>query len=132
MSKAPICDYCGNRSILASSKEVYGGRDFGHIYLCRCQQDLAYVGCHKGTVKPLGRLANKELREWKKQAHAAFDQLWRPDSKVKMMNRSQAYSWLAYELGIDKSDCHIGMFDVDRCKRVVEVCVTKIQEEMDE
>jgi hypothetical protein len=34
------------------------------------------VGCHKGTTKPLGRLADAELREWKKRAHAAFDPVW--------------------------------------------------------
>ena len=32
---------------------------------------MAYVGVHKGTDKPLGRLANAELRYWKKRAHAA-------------------------------------------------------------
>lgn len=132
MSKAPICDYCWNQSALASSSVVYGGRDFGPIYLCLCQPDLAYVGCHKWTTRPLGRLANGELREWKKRAHAAFDLIWKPGSDVLLMNRSQAYSWLAMKLGIDKSECHIGMFDVDMCKRVVDICGIRILEELGE
>ena len=32
------------------------------------------------------------------------------------MKRGQAYGWLAEQLGIDKSDCHIGMFDVQNLR----------------
>ncbi|QWL60679.1 hypothetical protein HQ400_21660 (plasmid) [Aeromonas jandaei] len=120
----PICPYCGERSVFTSSREVYSGRDFGPIYLCKCLPGWAYVGCHPGTVKPLGRLADKELRFWKKQAHAAFDPLW----KGKHMKRGQAYGWLAEQLGIDKSDCHIGMFDVKTCERVKFICLAKQNE----
>ncbi|MGL6141541.1 MAG: zinc-finger-containing protein, partial [Enterobacterales bacterium] len=67
--------------------------------------------------KALGRLANAELRKAKSLAHRAFDDIWRD----KHMSRSQAYSWLAESLGIEKKDCHIGMFDVDMCMRVVDV-----------
>jgi len=55
------------------------------IYLCRSCD--AYVGVHKGTDKPKGRLANAELREYKKKAHSAFDPLWRFGG----MMRRQAY-----------------------------------------
>ena len=54
-----MCPYCGERAVYTNSKEVYG-RSYGMIYLCRpCD---AYVGVHDGTAKPLGRLANAELR----------------------------------------------------------------------
>lgn len=70
-----ICDYCGNPADFVDSSVVYHGRSFGMIYLCpNCG---AYVGVHKGSDKPLGRLANSELRNWKKAAHAAFDPLWK-------------------------------------------------------
>jgi hypothetical protein len=124
MSKAPICDYCGNSSVLTSSKEVYGGRDYGPIYLCRCQLGLAYVGCHKGTTVPLGRLANPELRKWKKLAHDALDPLW----KRGKMARSECYAWLAKELQIQPKDCHIGMFDVEMCERVHAICTEFVHE----
>lgn len=126
-----ICPYCGKRAVFCSSARVYGGRDFGMIYLCGpC---WAYCGVHKGTAKPLGRLANAELREWKKKAHAAFDPKWqvrigtksrsgRPIKKAHA--RGSAYKMLAALLGIDGKDCHIGMFDVETCKRVVEICTT--------
>ena len=64
-----ICPYCGNNSEYIDSSFIYG-KSYGMIYLCRpCE---AYVGVHKGTDKALGRLANKELRESKKEAHFYF------------------------------------------------------------
>ena len=120
------CDYCGRQAVLVDSAEVYNGRSYGTIWLCRpCR---AWVGVHKGDGKnvPLGRLANAELREAKKAAHAAFDPLWKKMMRVadipKRRARGKAYRWLAGELEIDAEDCHIGMFDVEQCRRVVEVC----------
>jgi len=111
----PICNYCGNFSKLTSGAEIYPHRkDLKNLRFYSCSGCDAYVGTHKGTVKPLGRLANKELRKAKSAAHRAFDPLW----KLKNMTRKEAYSWLAKELGIKKEDCHIGMFDVDTCKHV--------------
>jgi hypothetical protein len=130
------CPYCQSPVELASSAKVYGGRDFGMAYICtRWPACDAYVGVHKGTDKPLGRLANAELREWKKKAHAAFDPLWmkklekrrqeRGPEYKKAFARGSGYRWLSEQLGIDQKDCHIGMFDVETCKRVVEVCEAK-------
>lgn len=83
------------------------------------------VGCHPGTIKPLGRLATKELRVWKMKAHEAFDPLW----KSREMKRGDAYGWLAGELGIRVEKCHIGMFDEAMCGRVIEACATRAKED---
>ena len=118
------CPYCSQPAVLTSSKEVYRGQDYGKIYLCRpCN---AYVGVHEGTDRPLGRLANAELRKLKMAAHAAFDPIW----KSKQTRRSDAYRWLASKLGITMAECHIGMFDEDQCKKVVEFC--KANQQADE
>ena len=110
-----LCPYCGRQAEYVDSKAVYG-RSYGMIYLCEdCD---AYVGVHKGTDKPLGRLADKELRYWKKAAHKAFDPLW----KTRKMRRNQAYKWLAEQMGLPPKETHIGMFDVAKCKKVVKVC----------
>lgn len=122
-SKAPLCPYCGNVSTLTSSKEVYSGRDYGPIYLCKCVPNWAYVGCHSGTTIPMGRLADYELRFWKKKAHDAFDPLWRN----KHMSRSKAYAWLANAMGIPVKDCHVGMFDIALCQKAVELCGNKLR-----
>lgn len=117
-----LCPYCHAETIYIDSAEVYG-KSYGMIYLCRpCK---AWVGVHKGSSTALGRLANDELREWKKKAHSLFDPLWQRKINKgfsKKMARGAGYKWLANELGIDIDLCHIGMFDVDTCKQVVEIC----------
>ncbi len=109
------CPYCGAKAVWRDSSIVYG-KSYGPIWVCSNYPACdAYVGCHGGTRTPLGRMADAELRENKKQAHAAFDPLW----KAGKMTRAEAYGWLAKELGIPRSECHIGMFDVEMCRRVV-------------
>ena len=111
----PICPYCNQFSKLVTGKEVYPHRkDLFNLNFYQCNPCVAYVGTHKGTVKPLGRLANAELRKSKSAAHRAFDPLW----KLGDMKRKEAYKWLAVALGINASDCHIGMFDVSTCEDV--------------
>lgn len=117
------CPYCGGDSKYIDSAAIYNGRSYGMVYACiPCD---AHVGVHKGTDRALGRLANKELREAKKAAHAWFDPLWKLKVKqgnCKQFSRSKAYSWLAKQLDIEVKYCHIGMFDVDMCNQVIELC----------
>lgn len=107
-----ICQYCNKPARYTDSKAVYG-KSYGMIYLCdHCG---AYVGVHKGTDIPFGILANAELRGWKKKAHESFDPLW----KSGRMTRHGAYKWLGSCMKKPIKDCHIGMFQVDECKKVV-------------
>jgi hypothetical protein len=119
--RAEICPYCKGDTKLADSTVVYK-KSYGPIYLC--QPCNAWVGCHKGTTKPLGRLADAELRYYKKEAHAAFDKLWR----LTLMDRKQAYKWLSDELGIPPQYTHIGMFKIDTCKKVIDLSKRKYNE----
>lgn len=116
----PQCPYCHAPSKLVTGRSVYPHRTDLHAKkFYRCVPCDALVGCHEGTDKPLGRLANPSLRKAKQRAHAAFDPLWigSPGSK-----RRKWYSWLAIQLDIPREECHIGMFDEAMCARVVEVC----------
>lgn len=117
--KEVYCDYCGRRAEFVDSKVIYG-KSYGMIYLCRCRPGYAYVGVHKGTDRPLGRLADMELRELKKQAHAAFDPLWK-EGRFKG-HRKAAYAWLSEQMGLPQEKTHIGMFDTAQCERVVQIC----------
>ena len=61
-----LCDYCKNSANLVGGKIVYPHRkDLYSKKFWHCKGCEAYVGAHKGspTYKPLGRLANKELRK---------------------------------------------------------------------
>jgi len=115
------CDYCGTLVEFVDSKVIYG-KSYGMIYLC--PDCGAYVGVHKGTDKPLGRLANAELREWKKAAHKVFDPLWQQGPF--RGKRNAAYRWLAKQLQLPVEKTHIGMFDVEECKKVIKICEFKM------
>lgn len=130
MGKAPrivLCDYCTNPAELVGGAVIYPHRpDLSHARFYRCVACEAWVGCHAGTLTPLGRLAKKDLRDAKVRAHAVFDPLWKlkhaRENISKGHARRAAYRWLAQQLGIEPAKCHIGMFDVETCLRVVEVC----------
>ena len=112
-----FCPYCGEKAVFVDSSEVYHGRSYGMIYLCRpC---LAYVGVHKGTDRPKGRLADAELRKWKIAAHASFDPLWQRGEFKR--RRNDAYAWLSEKMGLPREKTHIGMFDVEQCQRVIQI-----------
>lgn len=107
------CQYCSGRALYIDSKVIYNGRSYGMIYLCApCK---AFVGVHPGTDKPLGVLANSELRGWKMKAHRSFDQLW----KSGIMSRRKAYEWLAEKMNLPVKKTHIGYFQVIQCQEVV-------------
>lgn len=119
--KEMLCPYCGEHAELVGGHVVYPHRpDLRARWFWLCRPCGAYVGCHKGTISPLGRLANAELRAAKIVAHAAFDRLWNGTN----LRRKDAYRMLAHRMGIPAEECHIGMFDAEQCRRVIDVCKT--------
>jgi len=108
-----------------TGKEIYPHRkDLYKLTFYSCSPCKAYVGCHATSEKPLGRLANSELRKAKSAAHRAFDPLWKSGD----MKRKQAYKWLSQIIEIDGKDCHIGMFDIETCENVVMHSLNKRKE----
>lgn len=125
------CDYCGQPAeLLMDSSRLYRGVDYGPMYVCiPCD---ARVGVHPGTLTPLGRLANAELRQLKRGVHHVLDPLWRnwqqaypevrgSNKKIQNIQRSRVYAWLADAMGIPPAECHIGMFDEARCRQALDV-----------
>ena len=122
------CQYCKRQTELLDSKIIYG-KSYGLIYLCKpCK---AWVGVHQGTDKPKGDVANVELRQLRIEAHKYFDFLWKEKLRreritnpkyKKYKARGKAYKWLAKQLKIETKDCHIGMFDVEKCEKTILVC----------
>jgi len=111
------CPYCLQPSVLTGADVIYG-RAYADKYIYLCRPCDAYVGCHPGTVNALGRLADKELRQWKQVAHSYFDPMW----KGRKGKRTAAYDWMAKEMNIDRGEAHIGMFTVIQCQQLVELC----------
>ena len=118
-----ICPHCAGNVKLMSNSVIYNGNEYGkwpYTYICQRPSCRAYVGVHPGTFIPLGTLATAPMRDARKEAKLSFNPLWEDGGP---MTRTQAYAWLAEQLGIkNKEECHIGWFDVETCKRVVQVC----------
>ena len=113
------CPYCGGDAELSTGHKVYPHRpDLASLKIWACFPCDAWVGTHKNSGEPLGRLANAELRMAKRKAHAAFDPLW----KSGQMSRKKAYALLSEKMGLTPDETHIGMFDVEQCKTVILLC----------
>lgn len=121
---------------LPSSEDLYGV-EYGPVYFC--EPCYAWVGCHKGTTKPLGIPATQDIRDARRKAHAVFDPLWQsiwkdlkassakngrkvPEHYGKGPARRSVYAWLAEHLNIPVDECHISWFNVDECQKVIDVC----------
>ncbi len=110
------CQHCGSACAIVGNEHIYG-RPYGEWpWAILCSGCRAYVGLHPYTGIPLGTLATPLMREARQRAKYVFNQLWENGR----MTRSEAYAWLAGELGIaDVEHCHIGWFDVAQCQRVI-------------
>ncbi len=75
------------------------------------------VNFHRRKAEPGSSLAKARIA-----AHSAFDVLWQNE----YMTRSEAYEWLADQLGIPKQDCHMLYFDEETCIGVAQLCEGEI------
>jgi hypothetical protein len=117
-----ICRYCGGVIRLVPARSIYGdaakrlGLEHEKIY--QCQNCNARVGCHKGTNRPLGNVANEVLRLKRMETHQVFDAFWSSHG----MSRTQGYKWLASQMNLSETRTHIGGFEMDQCQQVIDLC----------
>ncbi len=105
------CPYCNVWAVWVENREVYG-RNLGRSYMIwLCRQCGARVGCHNNTVRPLGTMANDELRRARRAAHAKIDPLWEAGT----VKRGRLYAILAAHFG---REIHIGSADLETCARL--------------
>lgn len=117
-----ICPYCNAKAVLRPANTVYGISDRStgrHLYVCtnwpKCD---AYVSAHKSDRKPMGRLANGNLRHKRILAHKAMEDYRR----LTHMDKWAVYLWLQGKLGLGEHHIHIAKFDDEMCDRVIEIC----------
>lgn len=114
------CPYCGGRAYKTNSYLVYGTEKYGDMWVCENWPDCdARCGCH-ADGKPVGTLANEELRTWRKRAHSLFDRLWKGG-----VDRKTAYRLLCQLMGITKEEAHIAKFGIEECRKLVEIMEEK-------
>lgn len=108
------CPYCGNEAKYGPNEEFYGTR-YGRSYMCYyCKSCDAYVGTHNNTTKPLGTMANGELRKARMAAHANLDRYW----KEGIMSRGTMYAKLKEIFG---REIHVGESDLETAKKLAEI-----------
>ena len=108
-----VCPYCNKEAEFVDNAKIYGRR-YGQSYMAyQCKPCDALVGVHENDPnRPLGTMANKELRGWRIKAHAAIDPIW----KERGTRRKSVYRWLNETLG---REVHIGQADIDACKEII-------------
>lgn len=107
-----ICPYCKNEAPWVENKAIYG-RNYGKSYMCYfCKPCDAYVGCHNNSKRPLGIMANKELRQWRRKAHDHIDPVWQSGKK----KRGAVYAILREKLG---REIHVGESDIETCQKIL-------------
>lgn len=113
------CPLCGNPMVLRRGKF---GEFFGCVGWPECDgiQKLGRDG------KPRGQVTDKATRELRIKGHERFDRLW----QVWGLKRGDAYARLAAKLGIEKDDCHFGLFDDVMCGKALVATVELEQEAM--
>lgn len=110
----PRCLHCNELAEKVVDVQTRGRRWESRVtWVChRCE---AWVGCRRGTDKPLGLPGNSEVRAARRLAHTYFDQLWKSGE----MTRTEAYKWLSQVMGLRYQQAHIARFDAEQCRRVV-------------
>lgn len=115
------CRFCRSSVQIATHQEVYG-RDYSDWpYMYLCENCGACVGMHPFTNIPLGTLADRATREARKHCKKPFEAIWRNGQ----MSRTEAYTWLAGELGIPVDECHFGWFDISQCEQAQQICLNR-------
>jgi len=114
MTEKVLCPYCNSPAVWVENKVVYG-RNYGKSYMMwHCPKCEASIGCHNNTKRPLGTMANKELKKMRNLAHEAIDPLW----KEMGMSRKDVYEALGKIFGYK---VHVGSADMKTCQRLIGV-----------
>lgn len=122
-----ICQYCHRPAKLKKGAELFP--DYPELTAENfwvCTPCKARVGCHEGTEKPLGSLADGKLRAVRRMGHEAFDPIWKFMVNLKGGRphdyRNRMYGWLAEDMGMPVEDCHFGGMPYEKCLLAVKRC----------
>ena len=120
---APVpetCECCGSSKVECVHHDEVYGREYGEWpWMLRCETCEATVGLHPFTNIPLGTLATKVMRKARIAAKEAFYAAM----TAKGLTKDEGYAWLTKTLELKSAkECHIGLFGVEQCKKVVQVC----------
>ena len=112
MRETLYCPYCKRPGVLRPAAYVYGDNNLDpekYLYVCSGYPSCdSYIGAHKKSMRPMGTMADSNLRNKRIEAHRALDAIW----KNGYMTKHSTYIWLQNRLNLREKDTHIGMFSV--------------------
>ena len=110
------CPYCGGLAVLRPAEYVYGERNLNPITICMfavvTHPVILILESIKKSMRPMGTLANGDLRHKRIEAHRALNKV----VQAGIMTKHGAYIWLQNRLCLREKDMHIGMFSEYRCE----------------
>ena len=111
------CPYCGSSVIYRSADGIYKDNSKNSmLYVCSKYPECdAYVRTHPNTNVPMGTLANRRLRELRKEAHKYFNRIYEEG----YMTKQDAYRWLSFAISAPMSHTHIGNLGEYYCEVVI-------------
>jgi ssDNA-binding Zn-finger/Zn-ribbon topoisomerase 1 len=127
VSQDVICPECGANMVLRRTDKFKWKNGEGRLFF-GCSNFPKCHGIHGAHPdgSPLGIPGNKETKLARNAAHLALDALIEQQGWAK----KGAYAWLGLRLGIPREkvrqECHIAMFDVATCAKVVAICTERL------
>lgn len=122
------CPDCGHVMVLRQTQKFKWNNGHGRLFYGCSQWPKcnAIHGAHPDG-KPLGFPGDRATKEARMAAHAAFDSLREKRGWVGGGRQTHgAYMWLGRKLGMEDGEirdkCHIAMFGIEECNRVVQIC----------
>jgi hypothetical protein len=102
---------------LTSNSVIYGEEKGKWPYCYYCDDCTAVVACHPNTYNPMGFMATSAVRRLRQKVHRLLDPIWENN----FLSRSDAYDWLANQLSIAPSECHISHFNKSQLDLAISV-----------
>lgn len=93
------CDKNVEPKVVSGSMVYPNSPKLAHDRFWMCNHCKNFIGCHKNAnknkMKPLGVIANKELKQARIKIHQLIDPIWQNDK----MKRGEVYAIISKELG---------------------------------
>ena len=126
MRETLYCPYCKRPGVLRPAAYVYGDNNLDpekYLYVCSGYPSCdSYIGAHKKSMRPMGTMADSNLRNKRIEAHRALDAIW----KNGYMTKHSTYIWLQNRLNLREKDTHIGKFSYYLCEQTIRECTDYI------
>lgn len=112
-----LCPYCNRKARLITGKQLYRSiKRIKHYRFWRCDSCDAHAKCSRDG-KPIGSLANAELRQLRRKAHDLME--WIVASGT--MDESELHKMLCQSVGRKSKRVMLVHYSKDDCQAIVDL-----------